>query len=109
MAAQIKYEADEMAQQGYPTDENQYYQYEMPPMQEDDENSFDPSDFFMHSALANEAAQQQIKMEEDSNPVAMETDIKKDLQVSESEDSDDGVDAGHGGHQDDGFDINAFF
>ncbi|KAK3100550.1 hypothetical protein FSP39_021637 [Pinctada imbricata] len=129
LEGQIKYEADQnrgMYTQGaggqypegtgqypagtgdYPGGAEQYYQYQVQPVQEEDENSFDPSDFFMHSALANEAAQQQIKMEDDSNSVAMETDINKDLQVSESESDDEGTGI-QGGHQDDGFDINAFF
>jgi hypothetical protein len=40
---------------------------------DEDENSFDPSDFFMHSALATEAQQQ-----------LQHGDINEDLQVSPS-------------------------
>lgn len=64
---------------GYPRN---YYQ-SIPPPTNEDENSFDPSDFFLHSSLASAA----VKVENDTN---IETDINKDLQVSESDDSDEG-------------------
>ena len=87
----------------------QYYQYNVH-FQEEDENSFDPSDFFMHSSLAQEAAANQIKQEESvdgSAPVAMETDIKNDLQVSESDSEHEMEQASGTGN--DGFDIDEFF
>ncbi|XP_061189439.1 transcription initiation factor TFIID subunit 1-like isoform X1 [Saccostrea echinata] len=85
----------------------QYYQYPVH-FQEEDENSFDPSDFFMHSSLAQEAAANQIKQEESgegSAPVAMETDINNDLAVSDSEDEGEQMT----GTGNDGFDIDEFF
>lgn len=83
----------------------QYYQYPVQ-FQEEDENSFDPSDFFMHSSLAQEAAANQIKQEE-SGPVAMETDINTDLQVSESDSEQETEQPSGSGN--DGFDIDEFF
>jgi hypothetical protein len=59
---------------------------------DEDENSFDPSDFFMHSALATEAQQQ-----------LQHGDINEDLQVSDSDDSDN-----QGGDINEGFDIDEF-
>lgn len=87
----------------------QYYQYPVQ-FQEEDENSFDPSDFFMHSSLAQEAAANQIKQEESgegSAPVAMETDINTDLQVSESDSEQETEQPSGSGN--DGFDIDEFF
>lgn len=87
----------------------QYYQYPVQ-FQEEDENSFDPSDFFMHSSLAQEAAANQIKQEdsgEGSAPVAMETDINTDLQVSESDSEQETEQPSGSGN--DGFDIDEFF
>ena len=76
--------------------EQQYFDqgggFQMPPVQDEDENSFDPSDFFMHSALATEAQHQ-----------LQQGDINEDLQVSDSEDSDD-----QGGDDNEGFDIDEF-
>lgn len=82
--------------------------YQVAAVQEEDENSFDPSDFFMHSALASEAVKQE-HMEEQGvqEPAPMETDINNDLQVSESDESDN--EAKQGNNSDDGFDIDEFF
>ncbi|KAL5010007.1 hypothetical protein ScPMuIL_012312 [Solemya velum] len=78
--------------QEYQFDENQAYfqegQYQYMADQEDDENSFDPSDFFMHSSLATQAAAAKRAEEQGEGPP--DADIKKDLLVSESEDSDQG-------------------
>ncbi|XP_067663597.1 transcription initiation factor TFIID subunit 1-like isoform X1 [Haliotis asinina] len=61
----------------------------------DDENSFDPTEFFMSSSLAQAQVQQ-----------GMPTDINRDLQVSESDDDE----APHipTGNQDEGFDLDFF-
>ncbi|KAL3880165.1 hypothetical protein ACJMK2_032430 [Sinanodonta woodiana] len=84
-------------------------QYQVPPVQDEDENSFDPSEFFRHSALASEAeAAGQLQGEEDQEDMA---DINTDLQVSESEGSDDGEMNQISGAQEesnDGFDIDEF-
>lgn len=86
-------------------DGEQYYdgaprQYIAPPPQDVDENSFDPSDFFMHSALASEAVAQNVM--EDG-----EDDINKDLQMSESEESNEDEQQGDD-QSNDGFDIDEF-
>ena len=78
----------------------------------EDENSFDPSEFFRHSTLASQAAAEERKQAED-NPEAMETDLTNDLEVSDSDESEKdqtyGEEAG-GGNEDsnEGFDIDEF-
>lgn len=82
-------------QQFYSEDQQYFEQsgFQMSAVQDEDENSFDPSDFFMHSALANEAQHQ-----------LQQGDINEDLQVSDSDDSDEeGVD-----NDNEGFDIDEF-
>ncbi|XP_055958756.1 transcription initiation factor TFIID subunit 1 isoform X2 [Patella vulgata] len=65
-------------QQYYSVD-NEFSQQQVSEVQDFDENSFDPTEFFMNSALAQQAAQGQEQ-----------TDIGGDLQVSESDsDGDD--------------------
>ncbi|XP_033742474.1 transcription initiation factor TFIID subunit 1-like [Pecten maximus] len=90
-------------------DGRQYYDgtgqsYMAAPPQDIDENSFDPSDFFMHSSLASEAAAQHVMENKNGH------DINMDLQVSESEESDaeqEGAEQGED-QSNDGFDIDEF-
>ena len=48
------------------------------PPQVEDENSFDPSEFFRHSTLADQAAAEEQKQAEED---PMDTDLHDDLQV----------------------------
>lgn len=77
--------------------EQQYFEqggaFQMPGIQDEDENSFDPSDFFMHSALATEAQHQ-----------LQQGDINEDLQVSDSDEDENQAD----GDDNEGFDIDEF-
>lgn len=81
----------------YDEEQQQYYEpsYQVPPVQDDDENSFDPSDFFMHSALADEAQHR-----------LQQGDINEDLQVSDSDEEEN--QGGNGGNNNEGFDIDEF-
>lgn len=81
----------------YDEEQQQYYEpsYQVPPVQDDDENSFDPSDFFMHSALADEAQHR-----------LQQGDINEDLQVSDSDEEEN--QGGNGGNDNEGFDIDEF-
>lgn len=56
--------------------QNVFYQVEPP--QVEDENSFDPSEFFRHSTLADQAAAEEQKEAEEE---PMDTDLNNDLQV----------------------------
>lgn len=94
-------------------DTSQDQQYQVQPPQVDDENSFDPSEFFRHSALASEAAAaEDVSPTEDSQGL----DLHNDLQVSDSDDSDsdkgDNDDNDDMGNQNEdsneGFDIDEF-
>ncbi|XP_064607804.1 transcription initiation factor TFIID subunit 1-like isoform X1 [Liolophura sinensis] len=108
---------DETSQDYNMTDEQSYYgsdapraPFSIPAPDQDDEQSFDPSDFFMNSSLANQAAAEanQLQDEEDSNAVGG-ADINNDLQVSESdEESDNDMGAAGDNQSDDGFDIDEF-
>ncbi|XP_052795206.1 transcription initiation factor TFIID subunit 1-like [Mya arenaria] len=80
-------------------------QYQVEPPQIDDENSFDPSEFFRHSALADQVAavEQQQAVEE-----PMDTDLNNDLQVSESENESEGDGENTADDSNEGFDIDEF-
>ncbi|KAL4230237.1 Transcription initiation factor TFIID subunit 1 [Mactra antiquata] len=82
-------------------------QYQVQPPQLEDENSFDPSEFFRHSTLAVQAAaEEQNQLENQPLP----SDLNNDLEVSESESEGEG-DLETEGQRDDsneGFDIDGY-
>ena len=88
------------------------------PVQDEEENSFDPSEFFRHSSLANQVgAVEEVQQEYPEQETVVATDINTDLQVSESESDEDETDrnfnplAGITNEEpnDDGFDIDSFY
>lgn len=113
-------EDDDCAQQyGGGGDQSQFYQgenanlYNMSAVgdddDDDDEQSFDPSAFFLSSSLAQQITNQQ-QQHHHHQPPGSETDINKDLQVSES-DSDDNFEPITNDQSDqnnEGFDIDEF-
>ena len=92
-------------------------------MQDEEENSFDPSEFFRHSSLADQVTgqvegEENVKQEYMQQEPAVAADINNDLQVSESESDDDEIDrnfdplagiATQEQNDDGGFDIDSFY
>ena len=90
-------------------------------MQDEEENSFDPSEFFRHSALADQVTDQvtdQVAEGEEQQAPAVAADINNDLQVSESESDEDEIDrnfdplagiTSQEQNDDGGFDIDSFY
>ena len=90
---------------------------QVPPVQDEEENSFDPSEFFRHSALADQVTDQAAEGDEQQEP-AVAADINNDLQVSESESDEDEIDrnfdplagiTSQEQNDDGGFDIDSFY
>lgn len=93
----------------------------MQPVQDEEENSFDPSEFFRHSALADQVqAEEQVQGEYTEQEPAAAADLNNDLQVSESESDEEEMDrnfnplAGitneeQNENDDGGFDIDSFY
>ena len=93
---------------------------QVPPVQDEEENSFDPSEFFRHSSLADQvtdqAADQAAEGEEQPEVPTMVADINNDLAVSESDsDAEDEIDRNFdplagitSQEQSGGFDIDSF-
>ncbi|XP_041357029.1 transcription initiation factor TFIID subunit 1-like isoform X3 [Gigantopelta aegis] len=69
------------------------------PNMDDDENSFDPTEFFMSSSLAAQATEAQ----------AQGSDINHDLQVSESDSEDDVTQTATENQTGEGFDLDEYF
>lgn len=117
-------EQEEAMEQEVYTDGSGYYgdsqdysqpqQYQVEPPQVDDENSFDPSEFFRHSALASQAAVAAEENQVEETQETMTSDLNNDLQVSESESEDEQVGSPSAGadnqidDSNDGFDIDEF-
>ncbi|XP_060584432.1 transcription initiation factor TFIID subunit 1-like isoform X2 [Ruditapes philippinarum] len=107
---------DDVEQQGYTyMDDDQSYmeaansqQYQVQPPQIDDENSFDPSEFFRHSALASQAAAVEEQNQFDDQQETMDTDLNNDLEISESESENEGQGDTQGDDSNEGFDIEEF-
>ena len=96
--------------------------FQVAPVQDEEENSFDPSEFFRHSSLANQIVAEEQTQEETPDEYieqqpTVATDINTDLQVSESDSEGDEIDsnfnplAGITNEEptDDGFDIESFY
>lgn len=97
--------------------ENESNMYNIAGIGDDEEQSFDPAAFFLSSSLAQQMTddnqqqqQQDEEEEEEQQPDSVETDINKDLQVSESESEDnDFVPISNDDNQsNEGFDIDQF-
>ena len=106
---------DDCAQQYGGGDHSQFYQassanlYDISGVgddeDDDDDQSFDPSAFFLSSSLA-----QQITNEQQQQQPGSETDINKDLQVSESDSDEHDFEpiTNDQSDQNEGFDIDEF-
>ncbi|XP_053398607.1 transcription initiation factor TFIID subunit 1-like isoform X2 [Mercenaria mercenaria] len=105
---------EDLVQQGYTYMEDEQscmesaasQQYQVQPPQLEDENSFDPSEFFRHSALASQAAAEEEQNQLEDQP--MDTVLNNDLEVSESESENEGQANDQGEDSNEGFDIEEF-